>query len=318
VADLEAVRGNQVENGGPEQTDREYAKAFVACGLDLDAMDPTQAGKSLAGSPATAEIAAAIDHWCAIRRRGNRPSWRRLADVARAADPDPWRNTLRGLYDKPAAQSLGLLKAQASDAAALARQPADSLLLFADMLDRAGDRDGSANVLRGAWRRFPSDFWVNLELGSCSWTSSALDGGHFERPDEAMRFCSAAVAIRPGSALAFNMLGVALSKKGDVDGANVAYREAVRLRPDYPVYHANLGYSLLEGKARSDEAIAEFRHALRLRPDYSYALEGLARALEAKSQLDDAIIAYRQAVRLKPDDPIAFNTLLDSLIVQKN
>ncbi len=78
------------------------------------------------------------------------------------------------------------------------------------MLGRAGDREGSAEVLRAAWRRFPGNYWVNLELGFSSWTSSSLEGGHYERPDEAMRFLAAAVAIRPGSSHAFNLLGIAL------------------------------------------------------------------------------------------------------------
>lgn len=111
-----------------------------------------------------------------------------------------------------------------------------------------------------AWRRFPGNYWVNLELGFSSWTSSSLEGGHYERPDEAMRFLAAAVAIRPGSSHAFNLLGIALSTKGDVNGGITAYQEAVRLRPDSAHFHANLGHALVEEK-RIDEAIVEYRQA---------------------------------------------------------
>ena len=315
VADLETVRADRAEHFEADRADREYAKAFLAYGLDLDSVDPKQASDKLAGTPATAEIAAAIDDWCAIRRINLRvPSWSPLVEVARAVDPDVWRNTLRDLYGKPTSQSLGILKAQAADAAALASQPAASLILLAEMLGRAGDREGSAEVLRAAWRRFPSDYWVNLRLGHSSWTSSAVDDGHYERPDDAMRFYAALVAIRPSSSHAFNLLGMALSTKGDVDGAITAYQEAVRLRPDISSFHSNLGYGL-EQKKRIDDAIVEYRRALRLMP-YDTTRFNLARALKAKGQFDDAIIAYREAVRLKPDDPTAFSALVQSLLAE--
>jgi eukaryotic-like serine/threonine-protein kinase len=178
-------------------------------------------------------------------------SWTRRAEVARAVDPDVWRNTLRDLYGKPAPQSLGILKAQAADAAALASQPSASLLLLAEMLERAGDREGSAEVLRAAWRRFPSDYWVNLELGHSSFTSSSLDSGHYERPDEAMRFYAAAVAIRPDSTHAFNILAIALEQKGDLDGAITAFQEAARLRPDISV-HPEVARAGLEKSGHAD------------------------------------------------------------------
>jgi serine/threonine-protein kinase len=314
VADLETVRADRAEHFEADRADREYAKAFLAYGLDLDSVDPKRASDKLAGTPATAEIAAAIDDWCAIRRINlGVSSWSRLVEVARAVDPDVWRNTLRDLYGKPAIQTHGILKAQAADAAALASQPAPSLILLAEMLARAGDREGSAEVLRAAWRRFPSDYWVNLDLGFSSRTSSSLDGGHYQRPDEAMRFCSAAVAIRPGSSHAFNLLGIALEQKGDVDGAITAFQEAVRLRPDISFFHSNLGLQLEKTK-RIDEAIVEYRLALRMRPDNESAQSGLAVALKAKGQFDDAIIAYREAVQLKPDDPNAFSKLVNSLL----
>ena len=317
VADLEAVRGDLAEHLEAARADREYARAFLAFGLDLDSVDPKQASDKLGGTSATAEIAAAIDDWCALRRFNlNVSSWSQLVEVARAVDPDVWRNTLRDLYGKPASQSLRILKAQAADAAALSSQPAASLVLLAEMLGRAGDREGSAEVLRAAWRRFPGNYWVNLELGFSSWTSSSLEGGHYERPDEAMRFLAAAVAIRPGSSHAFNLLGIALSTKGDVDGGITAYQEAVRLRPDSAHFHANLGHALVEEK-RIDEAIVEYRQALRLRPGNASAQLGLASALKAKGQIDDAIIAYREAVRLKPDDPVAFSTLINALFAEK-
>jgi serine/threonine-protein kinase len=346
LADLEAVRGNRAENYDAKQADREYAEAFRAFGLDLDATDPKQAAAKLAGRPSTAEVAAAIDEWCRVRRIDlNVPSWQHLAEVARAADPDPWRNALRDQYGRPVAESLESVKARAADAAALARQPAANLVLLADMLLRAGDRDGSAAVLRAAWRRFPGDFWVNNGLGHSSWAGDI--GGRFERPDEAIRYFTAAVAARPGSFMAFNSLGIALHNKGDQDGAIAAYREAlrlkpdlapahnnlgvvlqtkgdrdgavaayreaIRLKPDFALFHYNLG-NILRSLEKLDEAIDEYSTAVRLRPDYSAAQNNLVSILKTRGQLDPAIAAYREVVRRKPDDATALTNLAKALL----
>ncbi len=76
VADLEAVRGDLAEHLEAARADREYARAFLAFGLDLDSVDPKQASDKLGGTSATAEIAAAIDDWCALRRFNlNVSSW---------------------------------------------------------------------------------------------------------------------------------------------------------------------------------------------------------------------------------------------------
>src|SRR5262249_22230924 len=91
VARLEAIRGEMGAHGNAERADRAYAEAFVAFGLDLDAVEPRQAGAKLAGRPGTAEIAAALDEWCGLRRvalpgRKDARSWQRLAEVVRVAD----------------------------------------------------------------------------------------------------------------------------------------------------------------------------------------------------------------------------------------
>ncbi len=310
VVRLEAVRGNQADHDKPAQTDREYARAFLDYGLDLDAVNPKQAGESLSGSPATAEIAAAIDNWCEIRCLSLKvDSWRRLAEVARAVDPDRWRNHLRDLYGQSEYHALETLKAQAADAEALARQPSASLVLLAGMLARAGDRDGSVNVLRAAWRRFPGDYWVNHDLGESSWNRNGL-----ERPDQALRFYAAAVAIRPGSAAAFNMLGRSLYERGDKEGAFTAFQEASRLLPDNAIYHNNLGYGWLGREKSPEHSIDEFRFALRLDPGLDSSARGLASALKLKGQSDAAIIAYRDAVQHRPDDANALSILVNSLV----
>ena len=83
------------------------------------------------------------------------------------------------------------------------------------------------------------------------------------------------------------------STKGQAEEATRQYREAVRIKPDYPQGRINLGLALGQ-EGRSDEAIAQLREGLRLdpNPDGHYLL-GLA--LVQNGQIDEAIREFRQA-----------------------
>lgn len=71
-----------------------------------------------------------------------------------------------------------------------------------------------------------------------------------------------------------NTEGIALYRAGDVRGAVAKYAEAVRLAPDVPEYHCNLGAALGQ-TGQYDAAALEFEQALRLRPGYPEASRGL-------------------------------------------
>ncbi len=101
-------------------------------------------------------------------------------------------------------------------------------------------------------------------------------------------------------AVAHINLGIALGNQGKLEEAIAAYREAIRLKPDYADAHNNLGIAL--GKqGKLEEAVAEFRTAIRLKPDYADAHATLGVALVAQGKVDDAIAELRAAIRLKPN-----------------
>jgi tetratricopeptide (TPR) repeat protein len=76
--------------------------------------------------------------------------------------------------------------------------------------------------LRDAQQRHPEDFWINFQLGYYL---------QHERPQEAVIYSRAAVAIRPESAQAYTLLGRVLLATGDVAGAIAAFRKAAALNP---------------------------------------------------------------------------------------
>ena len=96
-------------------------------------------------------------------------------------------------------------------------------------------------------------------------------------------------------------LGNALRSQGKLDEAVAAYREAIRLKPDFAEAHVRLGGLLCDEKRDYPAAEAEFREAIRLKPDLAVAYSDLGTALRKHGKLDEAIAAFRETIRLKPD-----------------
>ena len=62
-----------------------------------------------------------------------------------------------------------------------------------------------------------------------------------------------------------------------------------------------------------DDAISAFRQAIRLRPDYANAYMNLGIALEKLQKPKEAVVALREAIRLNPGDALAHFAMGDAL-----
>src|SRR5207247_2016203 len=113
-----------------------------------------------------------------------------------------------------------------------------TLARLGEALREAGASEAAVALLRRAQQWHPGDFWLNHELAFTLMYSQP------PRPREAVRFYTAALALRPRSPGTHLNLGVALSDMGDYAGAIAAFREALRLKPDYAAAHNNLGVAL--------------------------------------------------------------------------
>ncbi|HYR84577.1 MAG TPA: tetratricopeptide repeat protein [Terriglobia bacterium] len=118
------------------------------------------------------------------------------------------------------------------------------------------------------------------------------------------------------NAVAHYESGNALYERGRMDDAVAAYREALRLKPDYSEAHNNLG-AALQALGRREEAIAAYREAVRLQPDYVTAWSNLGSAVQLQGDLNEAISAYRQALRLNPNYAMAHYNLGNVLRAQR-
>jgi tetratricopeptide (TPR) repeat protein len=201
-----------------------------------------------------------------LQRRSVRPkqeeAWKRLVAAARSADPNPQRDQLRDLWSRPDRKAqLGSLRGLAKEADPKT-WPVQSLLLLAGALVDAADHDAAVRLLRRAHARHPDDVWTSYDLGVL------LERVHPPRTEEAIRFYTAARAVRPETA---HELAHALEGKGETDEAIEVFRDLCRLRPDNGLHLACLGR----------------------------ALKAQGRTREATEVLDDAVAALRAAIRLK-------------------
>jgi predicted O-linked N-acetylglucosamine transferase (SPINDLY family) len=113
-------------------------------------------------------------------------------------------------------------------------------------------------------------------------------------------------------AVAHKSLGGTLRSRGAVADAEAAYREALRLKPDFVEAHNDLG-TLLWDQHRLAEARACHTAALRLRPERADSHNHLGNVLRDEGQIPAAIEAYRQALQLDPHYGAAHCNLANTL-----
>ncbi len=297
---LDAVRLRQAEIRGDGfdfvPSRKEYEQSFRTYGLHRNAMAPEEAARALSRRPrrVRATLLAALDHWSILASFEKAPEAAWLKQVLAVADSDPWRQGVRSAREKNDRQAMEKLAREVD----IAEQPPEALFVLALGLRQRGADAAALALFRRAQQAFPADFWINHDLGI------ALSKCQPPQPEEAIRFLTAAVALRPDSPGARMNLGFVLSRAGRRDEALVAYRQAIALKADYSMAHYNVGVTLGE-QGHLDEAVVAYRQAIRLKPDYSSAHFELGLALGEQGHLDEAVVAYRQAIRLKPDYSMA-------------
>ena len=101
----------------------------------------------------------------------------------------------------------------------------------------------------------------------------------------------------PAAAKAAYNDGVALIRRGDVDGAIEQFRLAIKTEPNFAEARNALG-ATLGRKGDTEGSIRELQEALRLRPSYAEAYYNLGVALLSKGDLDAAIRQFRISLRI--------------------
>ncbi|MEM7584121.1 MAG: tetratricopeptide repeat protein [Acidobacteriota bacterium] len=187
------------------------------------------------------------------------------------------------------------------DLAVFYRGPVSTEELLADVRRleaRAEARRRLATPFAGRWLAPPQG--VRLTgLAQRFW-----DEGYVE---DALVYLDRAVAEQPRDASLWTSLGRVLVETGRLDGAEDAYRQALRLDPEGVDAAKNLA-DLYMARGRPSDALALYLRAAEQGHNVEL-LYNLANALAADGQLDDARSRYRQALEIQPDYAAAYNNL---------
>jgi tetratricopeptide (TPR) repeat protein len=348
IKDLEMVQRLEKARTGADPKNRksvakkqnaDYTDNFAWYGLDIDNLDPLQAGEQIRSHSIHEQIASALDDWAQARFELQLPNASGLLQISRLADPDPWRNRLRDAMEGQDPKALeDLLQSDPS----VDVSPTTALLLMRLTVGTPA-YDRAAQVLVRAQARHPSDFRANYVLGhyfarmphprmddslrysTAAWAlrpnsysvrvnlASALQ---FKgRLDEAIEVFNTALRIRNDDPDAYFGLGGALGQKGKFDEAIAACKEAIRLNQDSCMAHVNLGLAL-KNKGRWDEGVEELKTALRLasREELPGIHYNLGFSYQQKEMLDDAIKEYRKTLAIRKDHPHVHDLLSNALI----
>jgi tetratricopeptide (TPR) repeat protein len=234
------------------QAEQDYAAAFRGAEIDVDTLSVEEAAKRITARGAiAAAVLPALDDWVAVRSKvKDESATRRLIDVLRTADPDPWRQRVRDALVRKDWSALEIL-VKSPD---LDRQPAATISFLCaalrqqaeadiDRADRVGDELGhrgfflEIDVLRRAQLNYPADYWINRRLGvSLIWlkSPSLIQLG--------IGYLRAAVAIRPQEAEALMNLSTGYEFLGEFDQALACYRKALELAPQDASLHNSLAW----------------------------------------------------------------------------
>jgi serine/threonine protein kinase/Tfp pilus assembly protein PilF len=294
-------------------------EAFRAYGLAAGEGEPAAAAARIRRRPAAVQeaIVAALEEWDnlagdpTLHITESHRDWLR-AVVAAAEPDDAWTKQLRAALAEPDGAKRRTTLGQLAAAVDVRHHPPLTLTRLAKRLEGikpAGTpyAPGPAAValLRRAQRQYPADFWINEFLGIGLDHEKAKP----EELTEAVRFLTAAVALRPESPGAHYNLGKALRHQGQFDEAIASYQKALALDPKYALAHNNLGVAL-EAQGQVDAAIASYRTAISLDPKYAGAHDNLGMVLyNRKHDYDGAIACYRTAIELDPKLANAHNNL---------
>lgn len=135
------------------------------------------------------------------------------------------------------------------------------------------------------------------------------------RLDEARRHFQEAIRLKPDDPYHHANLGKVFLEEGRYEEAGREFAESIRLDPESPDAHLKLGLAL-SGQNQFGAAIREYREAIRLRPNYAEAHNNLGVALFREKKPEEAIRHFLAAADAAPDDPVAYTNLVRAYALQ--
>ena len=267
------------------RAEADYETAFRESGLGGPQSDSAVVAARIRESNIRTTLVAALDDWSGCALDADRQNW--ILATARQADADPtsWRDRARDPKTWAKSDSL----AETIAAAPVASESVPLLLALAERTRSVGV-DPIA-FLRRIQKTHPDDFWANLSLAEALMEKGDLS--------ETVRFYQAALALRPGTAVVYDNMGLALGLQGRMDEADEHFREASRIDPAAVLAHDNLGIAFA-AVGRRNEQIDPSKLPQHFRPDVARLHGMLGDHLREAGKFVEAVDRYRQAIALDP------------------
>lgn len=275
---------------------KEYAEAFQKIGVDLENDPLSTIAAILQRMNAAVDIAASLDDLARYRRAlypKDLKQWQRLYQLAILVDPDANRKAIRKALLTDEMDSLRKL-AQKD----LTHLSARTAYVLARALQTTKQMKLAITVLSTAVQQTPNDFWLNYQLGY------SLSDDHPPQLQEALRYYTAALSLKPDSPVAQHSLANTLAKSNRIDQAIIAYERALDLQVNFPGVYYNLGLAY-QKKKEWIKAIECFQKGQKLKPHWTVFHRGLGNLFLNQGYFEKAKEAFQQVLKLNPRDPYA-------------
>lgn len=159
---------------------------------------------------------------------------------------------------------------------------------------------------------------VSLRPSAESYFNIGLASFYLKQYKEAENAYRQSIKLDPYNAAdAHYALGLVYRDWSKPDDEIQAYKQAIRLRPDYTVAYERLGSRYLRSK-KFNEAVEVFRQLAALKPGDANAPNNMGEAYLELNRLNDAVESFRQSIRLKPDFGKAYYNLGRTLLALGN
>jgi tetratricopeptide (TPR) repeat protein len=205
-----------------------------------------------------------------------------LQTVLEASENDPWRVKIRKAIVARDWQAVEELVRGVD----VATQPPGFLVQFAEVLPEER-KEVRLDLGRRIQRAYPADLWANHDLA----TELVERGRH----GEAIRYFTAALALRPESPAMYLNRGRCLDEMKETESAIADYERCLALAPHYFMASANLSIAL-QAQGRLQDALAVCDRAVRANPDRAGAWSNRANVLNKLGQYEKAIADCNRAI----------------------
>ena len=101
----------------------------------------------------------------------------------------------------------------------------------------------------------------------------------------------------PRVSILYNILGIALQKKGDFNESILNFNQAINIQPNFDLAHNNLG-NVLKETGKFEEAMISYQQAIKLNPNYAEAYSNLGNIFRTLGKFEEAIASHQQAIKL--------------------